>query len=128
MIADKKLKDPKVSQLKSLAEARANGYKIDTLKNVAYNGITFVPSTGSMETKINSSSAGKKVNDFVGPIKGENGVYFYQVIAINKNSEAKYDEKEMTSNVRTQLLRNIQTFGSDLYLKGNVKDKRYLFF
>ena len=122
------LKDPKVSQLKSLAEARANGYKIDTLKNVAYNGITFVPSTGSMETKINSSSAGKKVNDFVGPIKGENGVYFYQVIAINKNSEAKYDEKEMTSNVRTQLLRNIQTFGSDLYLKGNVKDKRYLFF
>ena len=101
---------------------------MDTLKNVAYNGITFVPSTGSMETKINSSSAGKKVNDFVGPIKGENGVYFYQVIAINKNSEAKYDEKEMTSNVRTQLLRNIQTFGSDLYLKGNVKDKRYLFF
>ena len=122
------LKDPKVSQLKSLAEAQANGYKMDTLKNVAYNGITFVPSTGSMETKINSSSAGKKVNDFVGPIKGENGVYFYQVIAINKNSEAKYDEKEMTSNVRTQLLRNIQTFGSDLYLKGNVKDKRYLFF
>ncbi len=122
------LKDPATSKIKSIADAKAQGLNIDTLKAVSFNGNAYIPATGTLEGRINGSIVNKKVNDFVGPIKGEGGIYFYQVIANNKDSEAKYKEEDQMNIARTQHLRAIQSFGSDLFLKGNVKDKRYLFF
>ena len=122
------LNNPETSKIKSIADAKAQGYSIDTLKAVSFNGNAYVPSTGTLEENLNGSIVNKKVNDFVGPIKGDGGVYFYQVIANNKDSEATYKEEDQMNIARTQHLRTVQSFGSDLFLKGNVKDKRYLFF
>ena len=118
----------KETKIQSIADAKAKGLAIDTLKGVTFSGNTFVPATGALEENINGSLANRKVNDFVGPIKGNSGIYYYQVIASNKDKEAKYKEEEQMNIARSQHIRNVQSFGSDLFLKADIKDKRYLFF
>lgn len=116
----------KLSGVKSIAQAQAQKAAIDTLTNINFGGIAQLPS-GAVETKINGSISGKKNNDFVGPIKGNQGVYFYQVLNSNK-ADMKYDENEQMNAALQQHMRNFNTVVNDLYLKANVKDKRYLFF
>ena len=78
-----------------------------------------------------------KLNQFVGPLKGNGAVFAYQVINETKNAEAKYDEQQfMTNAARTHAgmaLNSRQYYGESpvityLKQKAKVSDSRYLFY
>lgn len=83
-------------------------------------------------------SIGKaKVNQFVGPLKGNSAVYAYKVLGETKDANAKYDEQQYISGAaRTHAgmaLNSRQYFGespviSYLKEKAKVSDSRYLFY
>ena len=114
--------------LKSIEEAGQKGAAIDTLKGITFNGNTFVPTVGSTDLAINGSVANKKANQFVGPVKGGAAVYYYKVLDVKQDKAVPYKETDQMNMARSQHMRNLQTFGNDLFIKGKVIDKRYLFF
>ena len=114
--------------LKSIEEAGQKGAAIDTLKGITFNGNTFVPTVGSTDLAINGSIANKKANQFVGPVKGGAAVYYYKVLDVKQDKAVPYKETDQMNMARSQHMRNLQTFGNDLFIKGKVIDKRYLFF
>ena len=114
--------------LKSVEEAGQKGAAIDTLKGITFNGNTFVPTVGSTDLAINGSVANKKANQFVGPVKGGAAVYYYKVLDVKQDKAVPYKETDQMNMARSQHMRNLQTFGNDLFIKGKVIDKRYLFF
>lgn len=114
--------------LKSVEEAGQKGAAIDTLKGITFNGNTFVPTVGSTDLAINGSVANKKANQFVGPVKGGAAVYYYKVLEVKQDKAVPYKEADQMNMARSQHMRNLQTFGNDLFIKGKVIDKRYLFF
>lgn len=114
--------------LKSVEEAGQKGAAIDTLKGITFNGNTFVPTVGSTDLAINGSIANKKANQFVGPVKGGAAVYYYKVLDVKQDKAVPYKETDQMNMARSQHMRNLQTFGNDLFIKGKVIDKRYLFF
>ena len=117
-----------MNNVKSIADAKSvSGVTVDTLKNVTFTGDSFVKATGAIEPSINGSIWGKKQNDVVGPIKGNNGVYVYQIISQSKQS-GKFDAKLQEQMAIQMHMRNLNNLTSDLYLDGKVVDKRYLFF
>lgn len=78
-----------------------------------------------------------KVNQFVGPLKGQNAVFAFQVINETKNAEAKYDEQQyLTGAARAHAgmaLNSRQYYGESpvityLKKKAKVSDSRYLFY
>ena len=114
--------------LKSVEEAGQKGAAIDTLKGITFNGNTFVPTVGSTDLAINGSVANKKANQFVGPVKGGAAVYYYKVLDVKQDKAVPYKETDQMNMARSQHMRNLQTFGNDLFIKGKVIDQRYLFF
>lgn len=130
VVRDKKANQlaEKLNNVKSIADAKSvSGVTVDTLKNVTFTGDSFVKATGAIEPSINGSIWGKKQNDVVGPIKGNNGVYVYQIISQSKQS-GKFDAKLQEQMAIQMHMRNLNNLTSDLYLDGKVVDKRYLFF
>lgn len=104
------------------------GATVDSMRNVGYSGIAFLPKAGSMETAINGSIWGKKKGDYVGPVKGQSGVYVYQILS-QEDTTGKADVKALQSTVAQSHMRAVtQMYPSDLYLDGKVKDERYKFF
>lgn len=119
----------KLKDIKTFDAAKAvEGATIDSLKNVLCSGSSFVKSTGANEPLLNASVWNKKKDDFVGPVKGTNGVYVYQVIDQKEHSILKYVESLQKENAVQNHLHNLAGFISELYLNGKVTDKRYLFF
>lgn len=114
--------------VKSLAEAqKIPGAMIDSLNDVNFNSRCFVKATGAVEPAINGSVWHHHANDFVGPVKGKNGVYSF-VIASQKIMPVKFNEAQEEQSAMQNHLRNLSNFSSDLYIDGKVVDKRYLFF
>ena len=65
---------------------------------------------------------------FAGPVKGNNGVYMFQVINKEKTSE-KFDAKSEQNSSAMKNYRYVSNaIINTLYLKANVKDSRYKFF
>lgn len=119
----------KLAGVKSIAAAKAvPGAVVDSLNAVTFNGTSFIRATGATEPRVNGSVWRKKANQFVGPIKGNSGVYLYQVLNITTDKNLKYNEAEQENSARTIHMRNMSQFGTDLYLDGKVVDHRYLFF
>ena len=67
------------------------------------------------------------MNKSYGPVKGNNGVYLFQVVNRTKSGE-KFNEKMYEQSVAESYLRNVGQFTNDLYSKAKVKDRRYLYF
>ncbi len=119
----------KLKDVKTIDAAMAvEGAAMDSLKNVLCSGSAFVKATSATEPLINASVWNKKKDDFVGPVKGENGVYVYQIIDQKDHSIMKFVENLQKENAVQSHLHNLTSFITELYLKGKVIDKRYLFF
>ena len=130
VIRDKKAEmlASKLKNIKDLAQAeKIQGVVIDTLSGVTFNGDSFVKATGAVEPALNGSIWQKKANAFVGPVKGENGVYVYQILAQAKQN-GKFDAKQEEQSAIQKHLRSLGNYSSDLYFDAKVVDKRYLFF
>jgi peptidyl-prolyl cis-trans isomerase D len=101
---------------------------IDTVKHVSFSAPTFIAATGASEPIISAVAAKTAKGAFAGPVKGKKGVYMFQVIDKTKTSE-KFDAKSEQASLAMTNFRNASSaIINTLYLKANVKDKRYKFF
>ena len=115
--------------VKSIAEAKKlKDVVVDTIKHVSFASPTYIASTGASEPMIGAVAAKTAKGAFAGPVKGNNGVYMFQVINKTKTAE-KFDAKsEETAAAMNDFRAVSSTIINTLYLKANVKDKRYKFF
>lgn len=119
----------KLANAKSLRDVKSiyKNCAIDSLNNVTFTQTPFVSSTGATEPALSGSTWKHKGGDFVGPVKGNGGIYMYQVVS-TRNKEVQYNQSAIAQNLVQKHYRGLQNFLSDLYLKAKVEDKRYLFF
>ena len=115
--------------VKSIAEAKKlKDVVVDTIKHVSFASPTYIASTGASEPMVGAVAAKTAKGAFAGPVKGNNGVYMFQVINKTKTAE-KFDAKsEETAAAMNDFRAVSNTIINTLYLKANVKDKRYKFF
>lgn len=114
---------------KTLAQVMAvKGAVSDTVKNVSFFA------DGQCDPAILGTVTGKKVNEFVGPLKGYNAVCAYQVLNVNKPADAKFDENQMrdaVANLHASMAMSTRQYGIEsplmVYLKSKAKivDARY---
>ena len=103
---------------------------IDTIKHVTFNSPVFLPSTGSSEAALSGAVAKTAKGQFAQGVKGNSGVYAFQVID-EKKSDAKLADsvKETTkTQITSQALRAASRYIQELYQKANIKDNRYIFY
>ena len=115
--------------VKSIAEAqKLKDVVVDTIKHVSFSAPAFIASTGASEPLISAVAAKTAKGAFAGPVKGNRGVYMFQVIDKTKTSE-KFDAKAEEESLGMNNFRNASsTIINALYMKAKVKDNRYKFF
>ena len=121
----------KLKGCKSLAQIRGvAGVQVDTAKNVNFYSQMYDPA-------ILGTVANVKANQFVGPLKGYNAVFAYQVLSVEKRADAKYDEQQYVTtaarNHATMALSPRQYYGESPFLaylksKAGIEDFRYRFY
>ena len=129
------VKDQKAAKLiedmqaaKSFADvAKLSGALTDTIKHVTFASNAFVSKSGASEPVLSGSVSKAQKGDFVSGIKGNAGVYAYQVIDQRK-LENKYDQQQEEQKEQQAFSRNVSNYFSDLLLKADVTDNRYIFF
>ncbi len=122
----------KLKGAKSIDQVMAQkGAVSDSAKNVNFYA------DNQYDPVILGSISKAKVNQFVGPLKGRDAVFAYQVTKETKDPEAKYDEQQyLTGAARSHAsmaLNPRQYYGespviSYLKQKAKVTDSRYLFY
>lgn len=114
--------------VKSIADAKAKGAVVDTVRHISFASPAFISATVSSEALVSAAASKADKGQFVGPIKGSNGAYVMQVIDKTQTAD-KYDEKaEQAQIAQTNLRLAFSNLINTLYLKANVTDKRYKFF
>lgn len=118
-----------VKNVKSMAEAQnLKDVVVDTIKHVSFSAPAFIASTGASEPLVSAVAAKTAKGAFAGPVKGNRGVYLFQVINKTKTSE-KFDTKAEESSIAMNNFRNASsTIINTLYMNAKVKDNRYKFF
>lgn len=112
-----------IDQYKNLAGAVS-----DSIKRVTFAASAYVAATQTAEPAISAFAATAKDNSMSAPLKGNGGVFVLQRYNQSASDET-YDEASEMTRLETQRVNiALQQFMSDLYLKANVKDDRYLFF
>ena len=117
-------------KVKTMDEALAlAGVKADTLRRVTFNSPVYVSKVPASEAILSGATANLEEGAFCGPIKGNGAVYFLQVVK-KGNGVAKFDAAAEQKTLEATAARNINsnTILNELYIKGDVKDSRYLFF
>ncbi|MBO4444332.1 MAG: SurA N-terminal domain-containing protein [Bacteroidaceae bacterium] len=126
--AEKILAD--VKNVKTLAEASAlENAKSDTLTRVTFSSPVFVSLVPASEPVLSGKAAGMEVGDFDGPIKGNGGIYFIQVVEKNQGAQT-YDAEQEQKNAVATATRSLTTgrLVNELFSKSKVVDSRYRFF
>ncbi|ADV43542.1 SurA N-terminal domain-containing protein [Bacteroides helcogenes] len=109
-------------QYKNMANAVS-----DSVKHVTFAASAYVPALRTSEPLVSAYAAMADLNKLSAPIKGNGGVFVLQPYAKEKLNETFNRETEETT-LANMHARMASQFMSDLYLKADVKDKRYLFF
>ena len=118
----------RAKDVKTLAQAKAQkGATADTLTTVTFANPPFVGATRTAEPLIAGEMAKMKAGQFSGAVKGNGGVFFFQLID-KKSTGEKYDEKtEMQGVAQTNLRIMANQLANDLARKADVVDNRYKF-
>lgn len=118
----------KLNGVKSVAAAKSKGGKLLDVDQVTFAAPVFIASTGASEPALSGAvSATKKGAFSAKPVKGEAGVYVFQVV--NKaDRKVKYNENTMATRLAQKRMQYAGNFMQELYLNANVVDNRYLFF
>jgi peptidyl-prolyl cis-trans isomerase D len=135
MVKAEVLKDKKAEQLiakakdiKSIADAKAKGARVDSVGQITFAAPVFITSTGASEPALSGAVAATAKGAFSkAPVKGNAGVYLFQVVdKVNRN--VKFDAKAQEEKLRQRAMQYASQFTNELYRKANVTDNRYLFF
>ena len=126
--AEKIMADMKAANATSLDQYKAMPNAVsDSLKMVTFAAPAYVSALRSSEPLVGAYASVAEVNKLSAPIKGNAGVFVLQVYGkdkLNDTFNAK-DEEATLTNMHARFASRLM---NDLYLKGNVKDTRYLFF
>ena len=113
----------------SINAAKAKGAKISSVNQITFASPVTVQSLGASEFALSGAVAATAKGKFSSkPVKGEAGVYVFQVT--NKtNRPVKFNEKQQEMRCRQMALQTImQGFGNELMYNADVVDNRYNFF
>lgn len=130
ILRDKKaaLLTEKLKNAKSFDEIKSIANVVtDTVKHVTFSAPTYVSVTHSSELVLGGEVMGAELNKLSDPVKGNGGVYVFQVYNREKTNDT-FNAKTEEENLSNMNMRLMSRFIGDLYLKGEVKDSRYLFF
>ena len=131
VIKDKKAEKlmAKLQGVNSIAAAQAKGAKVSTVSQITFAAPAFVQATGSAEPALSGAVAATAVGKFSkNPVKGNAGVYVFQVVKKALRAGSKYNETMAMQQAAQQNMQYLSNFMQDLILKANVVDNRYLFF
>ena len=131
VIKDKKAEKlmAKLKGVNSIAAAQAKGAKISTVSQITFAAPAFVQATSSAEPALSGAVAATAAGKFSkNPVKGNAGVYVFQVVKKALRAGSKYNEAMAMQQVAQQNMQFFSNFMQDLILKANVVDNRYLFF
>ncbi len=114
--------------VKNLAQAKGQkGAVEENLTNVTFNNPPFISAASTTEPAISGLAATLKKGQFSGAVKGNGGVYFFQ-INNQKTSSEKYDQATEERNDAQMNLRIMANqLSNDLLKRGKVVDHRYRF-
>ena len=131
VIKDKKAEKlmAKLKGVNSIAAAQAEGAKVSTVSQITFAAPAFVQATGSAEPALSGAVAATAAGKFSkNPVKGNAGVYVFQVVKKALRAGSKYNEAMAMQQAAQQNMQFLSNFMQDLILKANVVDNRYLFF
>ena len=132
VVRDKKA-EKIMADMKAAGAASFDQYKnlpnavSDSIKHVTFAAPAYIASLRSSEPLVSAYASIAETNKLSAPIKGNAGVVVLQPYAKEKLEES-FDKDAEQTNLASMHARMASQFINDLYLKGNVKDKRYLFF
>lgn len=126
--AEKIMADMKVANATSLDQYKAMPSAVsDSLKLVTFAAPAYVAALRSSEPLVGAYASVAEMNKLSAPIKGNAGVYILQMYGKDKLKDT-FNAKEEEATLANMHARFAARLMNDLYLKGNVKDTRYLFF
>ena len=131
VIKDKKAEKlmAKLKGVNSIAAAQAKGAKVSSVNQITFAAPAFVQVTGSVEPALSGAVAGTAAGKFSkAPVKGNAGVYVFQVVKKSMRAGSKYDETLVMQQAAQANMQLVGNFMQDLILKAKVVDNRYLFF
>mgnify|MGYP000845830979 FL=1 len=119
----------KLKGVNSITAAQSKGAKVSTVNQITFSAPAFVQATGSVEPALSGAVAGTAAGKFSkAPVKGNAGVYVFQVVKKALRAGSKYNEAMVMQQTAQMNMQLISNFMQDLILKANVVDNRYLFF
>lgn len=126
--AEKIMADMKSAGATTLAQYAGMSNAVqDSVKLVTFAAPAYVSALGSSEPLVSAYASVGEMNQLSAPVKGMAGVFVLQPYAKEKINET-YDQKAEENAQSSLYMRMANQFMSDLYLKAEVKDTRYLFF
>lgn len=118
----------KAKGVSSIAAAKAKGAVVSSVNQVTFSAPVFVSTTGASEAALSGAVSSAKVGSFFSrPVKGQGGVYQFQVVKRAKNA-TKFNEQQQETTLRQKAMQYAGSFMNELYIKAKVVDNRYLFF
>lgn len=130
VVKDKKAEKliAKLNGVNSISAAKNKGAKVGELNQITFASPAFVTLTGASEPALSGAVAATAKGKFSShPVKGEGGVYLFQVVS-KKMRPGKFNNQEMEQQLKQKAMQYAGNFMQELYIKANVKDNRYLFF
>ena len=126
--AEKIMADMKAANATSLDQYKAMpGAVSDSLKLVTFAAPAYVSELRSSEPLVGAYASVAEMNKLSAPIKGNAGVFVLQMYGKDKLSDT-FNAKDEEATLANMHARFASRLMNDLYLKGKVKDTRYLFF
>ena len=131
VIRDKKFDKAaeKLAGVKSIADAKAKGAAVDSVRQITFSAPVFVQAAGASEPALSGAVAAVKQGQFSpAVVKGNGGAYLFQVLSKKQREGAKLDEKQQMKQLQQQAQQAAGRFMNEMYMKADVVDNRYLFF
>jgi peptidyl-prolyl cis-trans isomerase D len=131
VMRDKKFEtlSKKLEGVKTIADARQQGARIDTVPQITFSAPVFVQATGASEPALSGAVASTKQGEFSKKVvKGNEGAYVFQVLEQKKREGVTFDDKAQEQQLKQQALQAAGNFMQELYENAKVVDNRYLFF
>jgi len=118
----------KMKDVKSFADvAKLPEVVTDTVKHVNFTSNAYISKIGNSEPALSGAVSTSKPGDFKAGIRGNGGVYAYQVLD-QKKLDGQFDAKKENDQVLQSIKRTIGNVNSEMYEKAKVEDNRYLFY
>ena len=103
--------------------------RFSEVNQITFAAPAFVQATGATEPALSGAVAATATGKFSKkPVKGNAGVYVFQVVKKALRPGVQYDENRQMQMCMQQNMQAASGFMQDLVLNAKVVDNRYLFF